>query len=129
MKMSEKLGHEMVLKYGAAGTTSGNTVVNTVRDLDLDMDAIIAAAVKTNTALEVSANALRLDLNDVHCRLAVEAGAKLIINTDAHDVLGLHQMRYGVATAQRGWVTKADVLNCRTLAQLRKWIADKRKKA
>ena len=48
--MSEKLGHEMVLKYGAAGTTSGNTTVNTVRDLDLDMDATEVDATSRDNA-------------------------------------------------------------------------------
>ncbi len=94
--------------------------------MDLDMEAIIKKAAKTQTALEVSASPLRLDLKDGHCRLAVEAGVKLIINTDAHDRQGLDLMRYGVATARRGWVKKSDVLNCQPLSTLRKWVKDKR---
>ncbi|KPK75779.1 MAG: hypothetical protein AMJ79_09725 [Phycisphaerae bacterium SM23_30] len=94
--------------------------------MDLDMEAIIARAAQTHTALEVSASPLRLDLNDAHCRLAVEAGVKLIINTDAHDTQGLDLMRYGVATARRGWVKKSDVLNCQPVGALRRWVKDKR---
>jgi len=94
--------------------------------MDLDIEAIIKQAQRTGTALEVSASPLRLDLKDIHCKLAVEAGVRLIINTDAHDTLGLDLMRYGVATARRGWVQKSDVLNCQPLAVLRKWVKDKR---
>jgi DNA polymerase (family X) len=94
--------------------------------MDLDMDAILQQAVETGTAMEVSASPLRLDLNDIHCRQAVEAGVKLLINTDAHDIHGLHLMRYGVATAQRGWATKSDVLNTQPVSAITKWVKRKR---
>jgi len=94
--------------------------------MELDMDAIIKQAAATGTAMEVSASPLRLDLNDIHCRQAIEAGVKLVINTDAHDIHGLHQMRYGVATAQRGWATKADVLNAQPVSMIKKWVQRKR---
>ncbi len=101
-----------------------------IRDaMQLDMAQIIRTAAQTHTALEVSSNPLRLDLNDIHCRMAIDAGVKLIINTDAHDTNGLRDMRYGVTTAQRGWAKKSDVLNCQPLAALRKWISEKRKLA
>jgi DNA polymerase (family 10) len=94
--------------------------------MDLDMAAVIAHAAQTGTALEINANPYRLDLKDVHCRMAVEAGVKLSIGTDTHHPEGLSLMGFGVATADRGWATKANVLNTLTLAQLRKWIAKKR---
>lgn len=94
--------------------------------MDLDMQALVDHAVATGTALEVSSSPLRLDLKDIHCRMAVEAGAKLFINTDAHDTHGLDNISMGVATAQRGWVTKKDVLNCQPISTLRKWVQKKR---
>jgi DNA polymerase (family 10) len=94
----------------------------------LDIDAIIAQALRTHTALEINAQPLRLDLNDIHIRQAVDAGVKLIINTDAHDTAGLKLMRFGAATAQRGWAKKTDILNCHGVSVIRDWVKDKRKK-
>lgn len=78
---------------------------------DLDMDQVIAAAVRTGTILEINANPRRLDLRDSHVRLAVEAGVKLAIDTDAHHSDQFQLRHYGVAVAQRGWATAKDVVN------------------
>jgi len=94
--------------------------------MDLDMAAVIKHAAQTHTALEVNANPWRLDLKDIHCRMAIEAGIKLVIGTDAHSTAGLGLMGYGVATAGRGWATKADALNTLSLAKLKSWIKTKR---
>jgi len=94
--------------------------------MDLDIDEVIKAAVRTHTALELSASWQRLDLKDTHARQAVEAGAMLAINTDAHSAEQLDQMDYGVRTAKRGWVTKEAVINTRTLAGLKKFLVKKR---
>lgn len=94
----------------------------------LDMAEIIKHAAATGTALEVNAHPLRLDLKDTHCRMAIEAGVKLAINTDAHSPQQLGLMNFGVATATRGWVTKADILNCQTPATIKRFVAVKRKK-
>jgi DNA polymerase (family 10) len=96
--------------------------------MDLDVAAVINHAAQTHTALEVNANPWRLDLKDVHCRMAIEAGVRLAIGTDAHSAGGLTMMGYGVATAGRGWVRKSDVLNALSLAKLRSWIKNKRPK-
>jgi len=94
--------------------------------MDLDIDEVVKAAVRTHTALELSASWQRLDLKDTHARQAVEAGAMLAINTDAHSTEQLDQMDYGVRTAKRGWVTKEAVINTRTLAGLKKFLGKKR---
>jgi DNA polymerase (family 10) len=94
--------------------------------MDLDIAAVINHAAQTHTALEVNANPWRLDLKDIHCRMAIEAGVKLAIGTDAHSTNGLGLMSYGVATAGRGWVTKSDVLNTLSLAKLKSWTKSKR---
>lgn len=89
---------------------------------DLDMERIMFAASRTGTILEINANPHRLDLRDVHVRRAVELGVKLAINTDAHSVDELALMHYGVATAQRGWATPADVVNTWTLERLLTYV-------
>lgn len=94
--------------------------------MDLDWDALIKAAARTGTALEVNASWQRLDLNDVHIRQAMDTGCWLSINTDAHAAEDLPQMAYGIQTARRGWARKARVLNTVTATNLKKWIAAKR---
>lgn len=93
---------------------------------DVDVAAIVEAAVETGTALEVNASPRRLDLGGDLVRRAVEGGAQLAISCDAHSIGDLDNLRYGVATAQRGWATPADVLNCRELEGLLDFVAAKR---
>jgi len=101
-------------------------LINDREAMDLDMEAVIKHAAQTQTALEINANPWRLDLKDIHCRMAVEAGVKMVIGTDAHSVAGLELMGFGVATAARGWATKSDVLNALPVAKLRNWVRNKR---
>ena len=96
--------------------------------MDIDIAAVIKHAAQTHTALEVNANPWRLDLKDTHCKMAIEAGVKLSIGTDAHSTLGLGLMDFGVATAARGWVTKNDVLNTFSPAKIKNWVKNKRPK-
>jgi DNA polymerase (family 10) len=93
---------------------------------DVDLEAILDAAKRTGTALEVNASPRRLDLSGDMVRRAVEAGVTLTISCDAHSIGDLGSMRYGVATAQRGWATPDDVLNCRPLKGLLEFVAAKR---
>jgi DNA polymerase (family X) len=88
---------------------------------ELDMARVIEVAAQTGTALEINSYWDRLDLSDLNARQAIQAGAKLAINTDAHHPEHLPMMHFGVATARRGWVQKKDVINCMTLAALKKW--------
>ena len=85
---------------------------------DLDMEAVIAAAAETGTALELNAHPERLDLCDVHLRMAREAGVRIAIDTDAHEARQFGHIRWGIATARRGWISAADVLNTRPLETL-----------
>jgi len=94
--------------------------------MDIDIAAVIKHAAQTHTALEVNANPYRLDLKDTYCKMAVEAGIKLAIGTDAHSIDCLALMGFGVATAARGWVTKANVLNTFPLAKIKSWVKSKR---
>jgi DNA polymerase (family 10) len=91
---------------------------------DLDMNAVLKAAAETGTALEINANPRRLDLDDVQSRRAIEIGVKLSINCDTHTADYLDWLSYGVATARRGWVTPADVVNAWTPKQILAWLKD-----
>jgi len=84
----------------------------------VDVAAVIEAAARTGTFLEINANPNRRDLSDVHARAAAQAGVKLVVDSDAHRVRTLPLMRYGVATARRAWLTKDDVVNTRSWAEL-----------
>lgn len=90
---------------------------------DLDMEAVIETAVATQTILEISASPERLDLRDAHVRRAVELGATLAINTDAHHANHFQLLHYGVATAQRGWATAASVVNTWPLEKFLTFLA------
>lgn len=94
--------------------------------MDLDIAAVIEQAAQTHTAMEINANPYRLDLKDLHCKMATEAGVKLAIGTDAHSTEGLGLMHFGVATAGRGWATKDDILNTLSPAKLKSWLRAKR---
>ncbi len=85
---------------------------------DLDMDAIIDAAVTYNTALELNSQPARLDLTDKYLRQAKEKGAKIVINTDSHHSSQHVYMEYGIYIARRGWLEKDDVLNTYPLKKL-----------
>jgi DNA polymerase (family 10) len=84
----------------------------------LDLDRVIAKAVDTGTFLEINANPDRRDLNDVYARAAAEAGVTLLVNSDAHWPRTLKNMRYGIATARRAWLTAEQVGNTRPWAEL-----------
>ena len=96
--------------------------------IEMDFGAVCQAAIRTGTALEVNSFPDRLDLRDDNVRWAVEAGVTLSVDTDSHAPKHMDNIRYGVATAQRGWATKANVLNTRTLKQLQEFVARKRKR-
>src|SRR3954454_5191178 len=92
----------------------------------LDIDAVAKAAARTGTFLEINANPHRRDLNEINARRAVELGATLVIDSDAHWTTTLPNIQYGVATARRAWLTKADVANTlpwEELAAKRKSVA------
>jgi DNA polymerase (family X) len=81
----------------------------------LDLERIFDVALAEGVALEVNGLPARLDLRGEHVRDALRAGVQIVCSTDAHSVRGLENMAFSVATARRGWTTKADVLNTRPL--------------
>ncbi|MFE2854597.1 DNA polymerase/3'-5' exonuclease PolX [Streptomyces lavendulae] len=90
--------------------------------LDADFDAVFEACARTGTALEINAHPERLDLCDEDVLRAKRYGVKFAVNSDAHATTHLAYMRYGVATAQRGWLTTDDVINTWPLARLRRFL-------
>jgi DNA polymerase (family 10) len=87
---------------------------------NVDVERVVAKALETGTFLEINAQPNRLDLRDTHARLAGEAGVKIAVNTDAHQLSALQHMEMGVAQARRAWLTKDQVLNTRTWPQIEK---------
>ena len=85
----------------------------------VDLERVYQVAVEHGVALEVNGLAPRLDLSGEHVRDALQAGAQIVCSTDAHSVAGLGNMALSVATARRGWATAADVVNTRSLEDLR----------
>lgn len=87
---------------------------------ELDMRKIFDAAVETDTYLEINSFPDRLDLNDANAKFAKERRVKFVIGTDSHNVKNLPFMRFGIATARRGWLNKNDILNTNSLKNLEK---------
>ncbi|MCC7407163.1 MAG: PHP domain-containing protein [Phycisphaeraceae bacterium] len=94
--------------------------------LSPDIETIAQAAAERGIALEINANSHRLDLRDSHARIALDAGCKLAINTDAHGPADLDQLFYGLQTARRAGATKKDVVNALSRDALLKWIRSTR---
>ncbi len=86
----------------------------------IDVEAVAEAAARSGTMIEINGNPNRRDLSDRHARLAVEAGVKIVLNTDAHGVDTLDNMAYAVATARRAWLTAADIANTRGWTEFKK---------
>jgi len=97
--------------------------------VDLDLEAVFEAAGRTGTALEINAFPDRLDLRDEHVLWARRHGVKFSIDTDSHAVGHLDVMRFGVATAQRGWLSKDDVINAWPIGKLERFLRKGRSKA
>lgn len=85
--------------------------INHREPIDVDWEVIMKAAHNSRTALEINSFWNRLDLNDVQARMAKNLGVKLAISTDSHNVSELNNIKFGIATARRGWIEAKDVLN------------------
>jgi len=87
---------------------------------DVQFERVVEQALETGTFLEINSQPNRLDLRDTHARMAGEAGVKIAVNTDAHQLGALQHMEMGVAQARRAWLTREHVLNTRSWAQIQK---------
>jgi DNA polymerase (family 10) len=89
---------------------------------EIDMDHVLSAAHDLGCFVEINAEPDRLDLNDIHAHAAKSNGVKVAVSTDAHSVNAFQYMRFGIDQARRGWLTANDVINTRSLAELRKLL-------
>ena len=96
---------------------------------DIDIDAIIQEAKQTGTILEVNAQPRRLDLKDIHIKKAVEAGIKMVIDSDAHSTEHLRFLKFGIAQARRGWAQKTDIVNTLPLDKFLQTLKDRKNHA
>jgi len=87
---------------------------------EIDVDRVVERAIETGTALEINSQPDRLDMRDTHARLAGEAGVRIPVTTDAHSTGALAYAVLGIGLARRAWLTKEQVLNTRTWAQIAK---------
>jgi DNA polymerase (family 10) len=96
--------------------------INIRPPVDVDVEKVVAKAVETGTFLEINSQPNRLDLRDAHARLAGEAGVKIAVNTDSHELRALQHIEMGVAQARRAWLTKDQVLNTRPWPEIQKLL-------
>ncbi len=110
-EMTERIIRAMKNPYTDILFHPTGRVINRRPPYEVDIERIIRAAKINNTIIEINAYPDRLDLKDEHIRMAVEAGVKLSIDSDAHSITHLHYLEFGIAQARRGWATKKDIVN------------------
>ena len=93
-------------------------LINRRAPVEIDMERVLNKAKELHRVVEINSYPDRLDMNDVHCRMAKELGVKVSINTDAHSTNDLNFIRFGVAQARRGWLEPSDVINTMGLDDL-----------
>jgi DNA polymerase (family 10) len=121
-KQTERIMRAMDNPYFNILAHPTGRLINQRQAYEIDIERIIDAAKERGCFLEINASPSRLDLNDIHCRLAKERGVKLAISTDAHAPLQLQQIRFGLDQARRGWLEKDDVLNTRPWPRLKRLL-------
>ena len=96
--------------------------INIREPADVNVERVVEKAVETGTFIEINSQPNRLDMRDTHARLAGEAGVKVVVNTDAHELRALAHMEVGIGQARRAWLTKEQVLNTRSWPQIQKLL-------
>lgn len=97
-------------------------MINEREPYEVDMEKVVKAAKDRGCFLELNAHPDRLDLNDIHCKMAKDMGVKVAISTDTHRIDDLDYIRFGVSQARRGWLEAGDVVNTRSLTDLKKLL-------
>lgn len=90
----------------------------------VDLEAVLKAAAKNGTMVEINAHPQRLDLDWIHCKRAKALGVKLVINPDAHATSEIALTRYGVSVARRGWIEKGDVFNTEPVSAVEEFLKE-----
>ena len=119
-KQTERIIRAMDNPYFNIFAHPTGRLLNEREPYDLDMEQIMAAALERGCFLEVNAQPVRLDLTDLHCKMAKDMGVKVVISTDAHRTTDLECMRFGVGQARRGWLEPTDIINTLPLNKLKR---------
>jgi DNA polymerase (family 10) len=121
-KQTERILRAMDHPYFTFLAHPSGRLINEREPYEVDMIRLIHKARERGCFLELNANPRRLDLYDTYCQVARAQGVLVAINSDAHQVDALDHLGFGVGQARRGWLEKDDVLNTRSLPQLRKLL-------
>lgn len=97
-------------------------LINERSPYKIDMESILKKAKETGCILELNSHPSRLDLNDIHCKMAKDMGIKIAISTDSHSANGYDYINYGIGQARRGWLEANDVINTRNIDKLKKLL-------
>ncbi|MDH5563250.1 MAG: DNA polymerase/3'-5' exonuclease PolX [Nitrospirota bacterium] len=119
-KQTERIIRAMDNPYFSILAHPTGRMLNEREPYEIDMEQIMAAALERGCYLEVNAQPVRLDLTDLHCKMAKDIGVKVAISTDAHRTTDLDFMRFGIGQARRGWLESGDILNTSSLNALKK---------
>jgi DNA polymerase (family 10) len=124
-KMTERVIRAMDNPYFNIFAHPTGRLINERGPYELDLERIMEAAKERGCFMEINAHPDRLDLADRHCKMAKDMGLKLAISTDAHSIANLDFIRYGVDQARRGWLEPDDVINTKSLKDLKKLLKRK----
>lgn len=124
-EMTERILHAMRNPHADILFHPTGRVIQKREPYDVDIDAVIRTAKETGTVLEIDAYPERLDLKDEHVRKVIQAGVKLVIDSDAHSVNHIRFLEFGIAQARRGWAEKKDVINTKPLKEFLKCLKGK----
>jgi DNA polymerase (family 10) len=121
-EMTERIIRAMDNPYFNVLAHPSGRLIQRREPYEVDMERLMQAAKERGCFMELDAQPDRLDLVDIHCKLAKDLGVKVAISTDAHNIADLNFMRLGIGQARRGWLEAADVLNTRPWPQLQKLL-------
>jgi len=121
-KMTKRIIRAMENPYVNVLAHPTGRLIGERKPYEIDFARIFEKASENGIMIEVNCYSSRLDLKDVHCKMAKEYGAKIVISTDAHNTLQLDNMHFGVVTARRGWLEKKDVANTLPVEKFKKLI-------
>jgi DNA polymerase (family 10) len=119
-KQTERIIKAMDNRYFNIFAHPTGRLINERNPYEFDMEEVMKAAKDKGCMLELNAHPDRLDLNDIHCKMAKDMGLKMVISTDAHHTSHLKFMHFGIGQARRGWLEPDDFANSRPISELKK---------
>lgn len=122
---TERVLRAMDNKYFNIFAHPTGRLINERSPYDIDMEQVMKKAKEVGCILELNSHPSRLDLNDIHCKMAKDMGIKIAISTDSHSTGGYDTMSYGIGQARRGWIEADDVINTRNVDELKKLLKRK----